>query len=157
MAIVKTNFFAQSLNQFAPNRVRGELLDWGLSATVLEAQIDASVEGTLYAGDPVKIASTSTGKLKVVPAESTDPFCGYILFNPKHDEWKAGMICSILVTNGILNCVTEEALNAGTPVYYKDADGSITADGAAGARVMGITMAKVPATSGGIFVPVMIR
>lgn len=157
MAITKTNFFAQSLNQFAPNRVRGEYLDWGLSATVLEAQIDASVEGSLYAGDPVKIASTSTGKLKVVAAASTDPFVGYILFNPKHEEWKAGMICSILCTNGVLNCVTEEAINAGTPVYYKDADGSITTTGGTGARVMGVTMEKVPAVEGGTFVPVLIR
>lgn len=157
MAIVKTDFFAHALNQFVPNRVRGEYLDWGLNATVLEVKIDESVTDTLYAGDPVKIASTSKGKLKVVPAASTDPFCGYILFNPKHVEWKAGMICSILVTNGALSCVTEETIAAGVPVYYKDADGSITATGASGARVMGITLEAVSATEGGTLVPVFIR
>ena len=39
MAIVKTDFYAQSLNQFMPDRVRGELLDWGLNAWVLDVVI----------------------------------------------------------------------------------------------------------------------
>lgn len=156
MAIVKSNFFAHALNQFVPNRVRGEYLDWGLNATVLEVKIDESVTDTLYAGDPVKIAATSKGKIKVVPAEATDPFCGYILFNPKHVEWKAGMICSILCTNGAISCVTEEAIDAGTPVYYNYTDGSITAS-STGGRVMGITLEAVSATEGGTLVPVFIR
>ena len=59
MAITKTDFYKQSLNQFMPNRVRGEMLDWGLSGEVIEAQIDVSQETPLYAGDPVKILPTS--------------------------------------------------------------------------------------------------
>ena len=82
MAIVKANFYKQSLNQFAPNRVRGEYLDWGLSAEVIEVQIDVSQTDPLYAGDPVKILATSKGKLKVVAGDATDKFVGYIIYNP---------------------------------------------------------------------------
>ena len=89
MAIVKADFYKHELNQFLPNRVRGEYLDWGLNAMVMEVQIDATETGTLYAGDPVKIASTSKGKLKVVAAGADAAF-GYILFNPKHETAKAG-------------------------------------------------------------------
>ena len=55
MSITKTNFYSQELNAFTPNRVRGELLDWGLNAMTVEVQIDASEADTLYAGDLVKI------------------------------------------------------------------------------------------------------
>src|SRR5699024_1795872 len=83
MAITKSDFYAQSLNQFAPHRLRGEYLDWGLNAWVLEVQIDASQVTPLYAGDLVKIYPDSTGKLKVVAGASTDKCVGYILYNAK--------------------------------------------------------------------------
>lgn len=157
MAIVKANFFTHSLNQFMPNRVRGEYLDWGLNADVIEVQIDASETGTLYAGDPVKIASTSKGKLKVVAANATDKFVGFIIYNPKHETAKAGDIVSIILRGGVMSCVTEEAIAAGTIVYYDATDGSITATPPADAQSrVGVTFEAVAATSGGALVPVWI-
>lgn len=154
MAITKSDFYAQSLNQFAPHRLRGEYLDWGLNAWVLEVQIDASQVTSLYAGDLVKVYPDSTGKLKVVAGASTDKCVGYILYNAKREEFKAGDICSILVRGGVIAAVTEEEISAGAEVYYKDADGSVTAT-ASGNR-MGYAMAKTEATTGGTLIPVLI-
>lgn len=156
MAIVKTNFYSQELNQFAPKRLRGELIDWGLNAMAMDVQIDASEAGTLYAGDPVVIAPTSTGKLKVVAAAQTDKPFGFIIFNAKHESFKAGDIITILCKDGVMTCVTEEAINAGVDVYYNAADGSITASQPSGASVIGKTGAKVAAVSGGSIIPVII-
>lgn len=157
MAIVKADFYKHELNQFLPNRVRGEYLDWGLNALVMEGKIDASVEGVLYAGDPVKIAPTSTGKLKVVPADATDKFVGFILYNPKHETAKAGDIVSVLIKDGAISCVTEEAIDAGTIVYYDATDGSITATAPANAQSrVGVTLEKTSAVEGGSLVAVLV-
>lgn len=156
MAIVKTNFYSQELNQFAPKRIRGELLDWGLNAWVLDVQIDASEAGTLYAGDIVKVKSTSTGKVKVVAGASTDRCVGYIIFNPKKESFKAGDMVSILLRGGVMECVTEEAIDAGDIVAYKDADGSVTTTIGAGVQRMGFAMAATSAVSGGTLIPVLL-
>lgn len=156
MSIVKANFYAQELNQFAPKRVRGELLDWGLNSLQLEGQIDASETGTLYAGDLVKIAPTSKGKLKFVKGEATDRAVGYILWNARKHEIKAGDIVTVAIREAVLNCVTEEAVSAGDVVYYKDADGSITTTQPSGAQRMGIALEAVEATTGGTFIPVLV-
>ena len=157
MAIVKANFYKHELNQFLPNRVRGEYLDWGLNALVLEGKIDASVEGEIYAGDPVKIATTSTGKLKVVRGDATDKFVGFVLFNPKHETAKAGDIVSVLIKDGVMSCVTEEAIAAGTIVYYDATDGSITATPPASAKSrVGVTLEATSAVEGGSLVAVLI-
>lgn len=156
MAIVKTNFYTQSLNQFRPERLRGELLDWGLNAWVLDVVIDASETGTLYAGDIVKICPTSTGKVKVVAGASTDRAVGYIIFNAKKESFKAGDHVSILLRGGVIECITEEALDAGEIVAYKDADGSVTATIGAGVQRMGMAMEATSAVSGGVRVPVLV-
>ena len=156
MAIVKTNFYTQSLNQFMPERLRGELLDWGLNAWVLDVVIDASETGTLYAGDIVKVCPTSTGKLKVVAGASTDRAVGYIIFNAKKESFKAGDHCSILLRGGVIECITEEALDAGDIVAYKDADGSVTATIGSGVQRMGMAMSATTATEGGVRVPVLV-
>jgi hypothetical protein len=156
MAIVKANFYKHELNQFLPNRVRGEYLDWGLNAMVMEVQIDASETGTLYAGDPVKIVSTSKGKLKVVAAGADAAF-GFILFNPKHETAKAGDIVSVLCKDGVISEVTEEAISAGVSVYYVAADGSVSATGAQGQAPMGITLEATSATTGGALVAVLVK
>ncbi len=156
MAIVKTDFYTQSLNQFRPERLRGELLDWGLNAWVLDVVIDASETGTLYAGDLVKVCPTSTGKLKVVAGESTDRAVGYIIFNAKKESFKAGDHCSILLRGGVIECITEEALEAGDIVAYKDADGSVTATIGAGVQRMGMAMSATTAVEGGTRVPVLV-
>lgn len=156
MSITKTNFYSQSLNAFAPNRVRGELLDWGLNAMQMEVEIDSTVSSKLYAGDAVKIVSTSTGKLKVVPITQTDAAFGFILFNPRKEEYVAGDIVTILVKDGILNCVTEDAINAGVTVYFDVSDGSVTSTQPTNAIAIGKTMEKVSAVTGGGFVKVLI-
>lgn len=157
MAITKANFYTHDLNQFLPNRVRGEYLDWGLNAMVMEVQIDASETGTLYAGDPVAIVATSTGKLKVAGAVYTDTVFGYILYNPKHETAKAGDIVSVLCKDGVISEVTEEALDAGDPVYYVDTDGSVSATGESGQEPMGIALEATAATSGGRLVAVLVK
>lgn len=154
MAITKSDFYAQSLNQFAPKRLRGELLDWGLNAWVLEVQIDASQATPLLAGDLVKVYPESTGKLKVVTGTSADKCVGVILYNPKRESFVAGDICSILIRGGVVSEVTEEEINAGAEVYYKDADGSVTAT--AGGNRLGFAMAKTEATVGGTLIPVLL-
>lgn len=157
MAIVKANFYKHSLNQFVPNRVRGEYLDWGLNALVMEAKIDESQATPLYAGDPVKIAATSTGKLKVVAADATDKFVGFILYNPKHETAQAGDIVSVIIKDGVISCVTEEAIDAGTIVYYDATDGSVTATPPASAQSrVGVTLEKTSAVEGGALVAVLI-
>lgn len=157
MAIVKANFYKQSLNQFAPNRVRGEYLDWGLSAEVIEVQIDVSQTDPLYAGDPVKILATSKGKLKVVAGSAADKFVGYIIYNPKHESFKAGDIVSVMLRGGVMSFVTEEAIDAGTIVYYDATDGSITATPPAGAASrVGVTFEATSAVEGGALVPVYV-
>lgn len=156
MSITKTNFYSQELNAFTPSRVRGELLDWGLSSLQMEVEIDSTVTGSLYAGDAVKIVSTSTGKLKVVPITQADAAFGFILFNPKKSAFVAGDIVTILIKDGILNCVTEDAINAGVVVYFDVADGSVTSTQPTNAVAIGKTMEKVAATAGGAFVKVLI-
>jgi len=156
MAIVKANFYKHELNQFLPNRVRGEYLDWGLNAMVMEVQIDVTETGTLYAGDPVKIVSTSKGKLKVVAAGADAAF-GYILFNPKHETAKAGDIVSVLCKDGVISEVTEEAISAGASVYYVAADGSVSATGTQGQEPMGIALEATSATTGGALVAVLVK
>lgn len=157
MAIVKANFYKHELNQFLPNRVRGEYLDWGLNAMVMEVQIDASENGTLYAGDPVAIVATSKGKLKVAGAVYTDSVFGYILYNPKHETAKAGDIVSVIISGGVISEVTEEALDAGAPVYYVDTDGSVSATGETNQEPMGIALEATSATSGGALVAVLVK
>lgn len=156
MSITKTNFYSQELNAFVPHRVRGELMDWGLNAMQMEVEIDSTVTGSVYAGDAVKIVSTSTGKLKVVPITQADAAFGFVLFNPKKESYVAGDICTILVKDGVLNCVTEDAINAGVTVYFDVADGSITSTQPTNAIAIGKTMEKVSAVSGGAFVKVLI-
>ena len=156
MAIVKTDFYKQDLNQFAPHRVRGELLDWGLNSLQIEVKIDASETATLYAGDLVKILSTSTGKPKFVKGSATDKCVGYILYNSKKEAFKAGDIVTILIREGVLNCVTEDALDAGDIVFYKDADGSVTKTQPSGAQRMGFAVSATSATEGGTMVPVLV-
>lgn len=154
MAIIKKDFCAQSLNQFAPKRLRGEYLDWGLNAQVMEAVIDASVEGEVFPGDAVKISATSKGKLKVVPAATGSAY-GFVLYNAKHESFKAGDIVSVLCSGGVMAMVTEETIAAGAKVYAK-ADGSITAT--AGTNVpAGIAMEATTAKTGGVIFPVEVR
>lgn len=156
MAITKANFYKQNLNQFMPNRLRGELLDWGLSGEVVEAQIDVSQDTPLYAGDPVKIVATSKGKLKVVAGASTDKFVGYIIFNPKHETFKAGDIVSVLLRGAVMSFVTEEAIDAGAIVFYKDADGSVTTTQGGAASRIGVAFEATAATEGGVLIPVYV-
>lgn len=156
MAITKANFYKQGLNQFMPNRVRGEKLDWGLAGEVIEAQIDVTQETPLYAGDPVKIVATSKGKLKVAAGASTDKFVGYIIFNPKHETFKAGDIVSILLRGAVMSFVTEEAIDAGAIVYYNDTDGSVTATQGSAVSRVGVTFEATVATEGGVLVPVYV-
>lgn len=156
MAIVKTNFYAQSLNQFAPKRVRGDLLDWGLSSLQMEVVIDETETGTLYAGDAVEIVATSTGKLSVKAATSNDAAFGYIVYNSKREAIKAGHIVTVCLKDGVLNCVTEEAIDAGDAVYFNTADGSVTKTAGSNTVRMGRAMAKTTAVSGGQFIPVLL-
>ena len=156
MSITKTNFYSQELNALVPHRVRGELLDWGLSSLQMEVEIDSTVVGSVYAGDAVKIVSTSTGKLKVVPITQADAAFGFVLFNPKKNAYVAGDIVTILLKDGILNCVTEDAINAGVTVYFNVSDGSVTSTQPTNAIAIGKTVEKVSAVSGGGFVKVLI-
>lgn len=138
MAIVKTDFYTQQLNQFAPHRLRGEYCDWGLNAQVMEVEIDESQTDPLYAGDKVAIVATSTGKLKVKAAGSGDAGYGYILYNAKKEKLVAGDIVSVLRDGGAIYEVTDEAIAAGTVVYYDPADGGVTAT--ATGKPMGIAL-----------------
>lgn len=156
MAIDKTNFYTQNLNQFAPHRLRGEYLDWGLNAEVIEVMIDASQATPIYPGDALTIVGTSTGKLKVKAAGAADTIFGFALFNPKYSTWKAGDILSCLRDGGVIMCVTEAAVVAGATVAYSAADGSV-ATAAAGSKPCGIAMAAVAATVGGVMIPVLVQ
>lgn len=157
MAIVKTNFYTQDLNQFAPHRLRGEYLDWGLNAEVIEVKIDASQGDTpVYAGDALTIVATSTGKLKVKAAGAGDPIFGFALFNPKHTSYKPGDIVSCLCDGGVVSMVTEATVKAGATVAYAAADGSV-ATVAQGGSPIGIAMAAVTATEGGTLIPVLVQ
>lgn len=153
MAFDKTSFYAHSLNQFAPNRIRGEYLDWGLNAQVMEVEIDSTQSATLYAGDPVAIVSTSTGKLKVVAATASDHVYGYILYNPKHETYKAGDIVSVLRDGGVISEATTEAINAGTVVYMVPSTGEITATSTSNIKV-GIALEKSASSTDGTLIAV---
>lgn len=156
MAIVKTNFYTQDLNQFAPHRVRGEYLDWGLNAEVIEVMVDESQDSPIFPGDAVKIVATSTGKVKVAAAAAGDVIFGFALFNPKHASFSAGQIFSCLRDGGVTSMVTEAAVSAGAAVSYAAADGSV-APAAAGTTPCGIALAAVAATVGGVIVPVLVQ
>lgn len=157
MAFDKTTFYAHSLNQFAPNRIRGEYLDWGLNAQVMEVEIASTQATALYAGDPVSIVTTSTGKPKVVAATASTRVYGVILYNPKHETYKAGDIVSILCDGGHVMEATTEAINAGAVVYIKPATGEITATSTNNIK-LGIAMEKTSATTdGSLFAVEIIR
>lgn len=157
MAIVKTNFYTQDLNQFAPHRMRGEYLDWGLNAEVIEVEIDASQGATpVYAGDALTIVATSKGKLKVKAAGAADTVFGFALFNPKHASFHAGDILSCLRDGGVISMVTEAAVAAGATVAYDATDGSIATVAKGGAPI-GIALAAVAATAGGTLIPVLVQ
>ena len=154
MAIIRADFYKQDLNQFAPHRLRGELLDWGLDAQVMEVQIDGSELGTVYAGDKLTIKDTSKGKLKVVLAGPDDRGYGYAIYNPKKGKWKAGDKLSILRDSGVMSQVTEDAVSAGEFLYFNPVDGSATTT--VTDAPMGVALASVPATAGGTLIPVEI-
>jgi hypothetical protein len=154
MAIVKTDFYAQELNQFAPKRLRGEYLDWGLNAMVDEVEIDASQAAAIYAGDAVAIVPTSTGKTKVKAAADGDYIYGFVIYNPKKIEWKAGDKIAVLRDGGRLMCVTEGTIAAGAKVYYNEEDGSVTTT--ANGSPIGIARSAVTAKSGGALIEVEI-
>lgn len=156
MAIVKTNFYTQDLNQFAPHRLRGEYLDWGLNAEVIEVMIDESQADPIYAGDALAIVATSTGKLKVKAAAAGDTIFGFALFNPKYASWKAGQILSCLRDGGVISMVTAAAVEAGAVVAYAVADGSVVTT-AAGDAPIGIALANVAETEGGTLIPVLVQ
>lgn len=157
MAIDKTNFYTQDLNQFAPHRLRGEYLDWGLNAEVIEVMVDASQGATpIFPGDAVTIVATSKGKLKVKAAGADDTIFGFALFNPKFSSWKPGEIFSCLRDGGVISMVTEAAVSAGATVAYAVADGSV-ATVAKGGSPIGIAMAAVAATEGGTLIPVLVQ
>lgn len=157
MAIVKANFYTQSLNQFAPHRLRGEYLDWGLNAEVIEVMIDASQGDTpVYPGDALTIVATSTGKLKVKTAGAADTIFGFALYNPKYMTWKPGDILSCLRDGGVIMAVTEAAVAAGATVAYAAVDGSV-ATVAAGQAPVGIALTTVAATEGGTLIPVLVQ
>ena len=153
MAFDKTTFYAHSLNQFAPNRIRGEYLDWGLNAHVMEVEIDSTQATALYAGDPVAIVATSTGKLKVKAAAAADRVYGYILYNPKHETYKAGDIVSVLCDGGVISEATTEAINAGAVVYMIPATGEITTTSTNNIK-MGISLQKTSASTDGTLIAV---
>lgn len=155
MAIEKTNFYTQDLNQFAPHRLRGEYLDWGLNAEVIEVKIDESQADPIFPGDAVAIVATSTGKLKVKAAAAGDTVFGFALYNPKYATWKKGDIISVLRDGGVIAAVTEAAINAGDYVKYSAADGSVVKGSADDNN--GIAMAAVTATEGGVLIPVLIE
>lgn len=156
MAITKANFYTQSLNQFAPHRLRGEYLDWGLNAEVIEVMIDATQEAPIYPGDALTIVSTSTGKLKVKAAGAEDTIFGFALYNPKYATWKAGDILSCLRDGGVIMAVTEATVAAGAVVAYAAADGSV-ATATSGTKPVGIAMAAVTETEGGTLIPVLVQ
>lgn len=155
MAIVKANFYTQSLNQFAPHRLRGEYLDWGLNAEVIEVMIDESQATPVYPGDALTIVATSTGKLKVKAAAAGETVFGFALYNPKHMTWKAGDILSCLRDGGVIMAVTEAAIQAGVAVKYDPTDGSVGVANAGEGN--GIAMAAVAATAGGTLIPVLVQ
>jgi hypothetical protein len=154
MAIVKTDFYAQDLNMFAPKHLRGELASWSMNAQTVEVEIDASQETPIYAGDKVAIVATSKGKLKVKAAAEGDKGYGFVLYNPKKVEWKAGDIVTVLRDGGVILAVTEKAIAAGEEVYYDPTDGSVT--NVANGEVIGIAMEAVSATTGGVLIAVEI-
>lgn len=155
MAIDKTTFYTQDLNQFAPHRMRGEYLDWGLNAEVIEVEIDKSQVEPIYPGDALTIVPTSTGKPKVKAAATGDTIFGFALFNPKFHTWKAGDILSCLRDGGTISAVTELAIPAGTPVYYTPADGSIT--NVAAGNPIGIMWSATTAKEGGALCAILVQ
>ena len=154
MAIVKSNFYAQDLNMFAPKHLRGELASWSMNAQTVEVEIDASQVDPIYAGDKVAIVATSKGKLKVKAAADGDKAYGFVLYNPKKIELKAGDIVTVLRDGGVILAVTEKTIAAGENVYYDAADGSVTNEEKG--EVIGVAMEAVSATAGGALIPVEI-
>lgn len=155
MAIVKTDFYTQDLNMFAPKHLRGELASWSMNAQTVEVEIDASQTDPVYAGDKVAIVATSTGKLKVKAAADGDKGYGFVLYNPKKVEWKAGDIVTVLRDGGVLLAVTEDEVAAGDIVYYNAADGSVTTT--VKDEPIGKAMEAVAATVGGKLIAVEIQ
>lgn len=154
MAIVKTNFLSAELNQFAISTVRGALCDWGLNAQVMEVMIDEESVATIYPGDAVKIVSSPKGIIKVDAAEDDDAIYGFMIWDVKSTKGTAGKRIRILRDGGIMQMITDEAITAGTPVYFDSADGGVTATQGSLGDACGLVVEDVAANTNGSLVRV---
>lgn len=159
MAITKTDFFLQDLNQTAPKRLRGELADWGLSAEMIEVEVASTVTSAapLYAGDKVKLLATSTGKPKVVAADATDTGFGFVIYNSRKEKYVGGDRITIVRDGGVMHMVTDEAISAGAGVYYDPTDGGCTLTSTNMGAPIGIAMAATSAVTAGSLFPVLVH
>lgn len=122
---------AQNLNQFKPSVELGMIALEAIEGRTLEVKIDSAVEGTVKAGDVVKLVATSTGAdILVTPKTSaSDKGFGVVAYNFKKTSYKAGDYCEIFVTGKVVFGKIGEAVNAGDDLTWDATNGFTKTNG----------------------------
>jgi hypothetical protein len=161
MAIIAKNFLTGDVNQFAMNAWRGQRVEFGFGGVVATAVVDSTETGTLLPGDAVTIVGTSKGVLHVKKAAAaTDVRFGFVAYNAKdiNATYKKGSYISVCSSYTLVNMVTDEAIAAGTTVYYDPADGGITATSTSMGNSVGIAYeAASSAVAAGQIIRVLVK
>jgi hypothetical protein len=133
------------MNQFALSTVAGVVALSNPAGTV-SAIIDVSESGTLVAGQPVKVVSTSNGDLKVTAlAAITDQVFAYINYNQQNASFVAGDKCEVSILGNVMWLTADGAINAGVQVEVSLAGATTvrTKTGASNASLVGFSLDKV--------------
>lgn len=111
----------QNPNQFRQSVVQGQL-DLRFNGETISVQIDASEAGVLVPGEAVKMVDSAGGVPKVEKvAADTDQIFGFINYDIKNADFKAGDACEISRAGNVMHMTASEALARGQQVCYASA------------------------------------
>lgn len=137
----------QDINVMAPGGVRVGTTTLARNFNTFPAIIDASQSDAIFAGDPVKIVSTSTNVLKIAKAGVGDVVFGFLRMNSLNQEkgYTAGMDVEVAGMNAVMYMKASGSINAGANVNsITSASGVNTVETAGASKsVIGIALEKV--------------
>jgi hypothetical protein len=114
---VQTTQTTLSQNAIAPSTVLG-IVDQAYAYNTKEVMIDPSVVGNVVPGCAVKLMPNSLSKVPtVVPCTAdSDPVFGFVNFNFKDQNYKAGQMCEVSTGGNVLYLYSTGVISRGDQV-----------------------------------------
>jgi len=132
----------QNINTFAPNYEKGQLVNDAMASTV-PCQIDPASTSTIAAGTAVKIIDKAGASLPVVEkAAATDEVFGFVRYNAKANNYKAGGIVDVASFGQEMYMEASAAVNGGALVEIVAADDTVITSSGTN-KIVGINLLKV--------------